>query len=394
MTVALRRQVQDLANAAPQRSQGDRDQLWRNVATELSHRQSLAAPERAGRLRTFSLLSMVAFALLLVVFLPMMNESQPGGYLLRTPYIEAASRKEQSVILDWRDGNGADRDGYRRIAANPSLELLLYEGGTQFLLRHKSTGQIWSTSPDVRDARVPESLLGRMNSPFAIRYGDDAGRIDEWANPIDHMTMLEYHPLSSGMGLRFIFDTLGIAVRIDYQLGDGYLQVSIPEGGIQETGAYKVKAIEILPFFDTVDDMGAKKLLVASMPEVSDPLSAMFAGVREPSPLLFGISGEKAGFLAEVVHGADVASVHVDPSGYMVDSNRVFVEFQLSGRNDKGTPSSTSARQHTVRYYALTDEKVGQDSVAEVFQRHMKERLGAGRRVDDVRFGPPVAITG
>jgi len=40
MTCALRRQIQELGESVPIYSQEGRDQLWRNVATELSHRQS------------------------------------------------------------------------------------------------------------------------------------------------------------------------------------------------------------------------------------------------------------------------------------------------------------------------------------------------------------------
>lgn len=189
MTVALRRQMQELTNAVPHRTQGERDQLWRNVATELSHRNAAATPSRSARFRTISLFSIVAFAVILVVFLPLMNQSHFGGYFLRTQYLEAASRKDQIRLFDWHADSGTN--GFHRVAANPKLELLLYEGGTQFLLRHKSTGQLWSTSPDVRDARVPEAMLGHMSSPFAIRYGDETGRVDGWANPVDHMTMLE-----------------------------------------------------------------------------------------------------------------------------------------------------------------------------------------------------------
>lgn len=385
MTVALRRRMQDLANAVPQHSKGNRDQLWRNVVTELNHREAGAGPHRSRRFRSISLFGTAAIAALMVVLLPLMNHSfsSPGGYFLRTQFLEAASRKEQGAILDWREGNAPDLGGFLRVASNPALELLLYEDGTQFLLRHKSSGQIWSTSPDVRDTRVPEALLGRMNSLFAIRYGDDAGRVDAWANPIDHMTMLEYHPLSSGMGLRFVFESLGIAVRIDYQLGDGFLQVSIPEEGIQEYGSYRVKAIEVLPFFDTVGDQGEKRLLMTSTAQFERPdsLAARFAGSEAAPSLLFGISGEKAGFLAEVIDGSEVASIHVDPSGFMVDANRVFVEF-LVGKGDKADQSASS-RQRTVRYYAITDEHVGHDGIAEVFQRYIKERLGANRRVTE-----------
>lgn len=388
MTSALRRRMQELANAVPQRSASDREQMWRNVATELTLRSAESNPARARRFRSFSLFSIMALAGIMVVLQPLVSRSP--SFWLRPQYLEAASRKEHSGILDWRDGHGDAQDGFRRIASNPSFELLLSESGTHFAIRHKSTGQVWSTSPDVRDARVPADLLGRMSSPFAFRFGDEGGRIEEWANPVDHMTRLVRYPLPSGMGLRFDFDTIGISIRIDYQLGDGFLQVSIPPDGIQEYGTYRVKSIELFPFFDVVEDSESKRLVVVDAAGYQELLESvdLFGYEGNAAPLLFGVTGEKAGFVAEVVEGTDSASVHIDPSGYMVHANRVFVEFQMNGA---GTGSQSEPVARTVRYHMLTDDKAGHDGLAELFQRHMKERLGAAKRVNEsTSSGAPI----
>lgn len=384
MSFAFRRQFKALADSVPQYPQANRDQLWRNVATELSHRQAVAKSRGSGRFRALWLAGVVSFAFLLVVLPPLFNQSHTslGGYLMRTQLLEAAPRRERSVVVGWGDGGGQEIVGFRHIASNPGLELFLHEDGMRFLIRHKSSGRMWTTSPDVRDARVSAEYSGRLNSPFSIRYGDESGRVDAWANPADHVSFMEYYPISGGVGIRFVFESLAIAVRIDYQLGEGYLQVSIPEGGIEEYGTYRVKAIELFPFFDVWGDEEAKRLVMASTVQAVPDLSVQLVTDHAEPQLLFGIVGDGAGFLAEVIEGGNAASVHVDPSGVTIDSQRVYVEFLVGGEQG-GASGRQQGGRHTVRYYALTDEHPGMDGAAEMFQRHMKESLGTGRRMVD-----------
>lgn len=385
MTVTLRRQFQELLESVPSYPQHGKDQLWRNVATELSYRRAQAEARRSGRFRGLWLAGVVALALLLVVLPPFVNQSpnSVGGYLMRTQLLEAAPRPERSVV-SWRDGLGAGEAGFHVIAANPRLELLLNDDGMRFMLRHKPTGQTWATSPDVRDARVSLAQFSRLSSPFAIRYGDEAGRVDGWANPVDDVAYMEYYPVSNGVGIRFVFENLGIAVRVDYQLGDGFFEVRIPEGGIEEYGAYRVKAVELLPFFDAVAADEQKRLVMAAAGERADGLPLPTAPADAPEQrLLFGVVGETTGFLAEVVEGVESATIHVDASGMAVDAQRVYVEFLVTPRADGRTGGRSGTPSYAVRYYTLTQENAALDGAAGMFQRHMREGLGGGRRMVD-----------
>lgn len=378
MNPALRQRFRELANAVPRHTAASRDQVWRNIATELEHQRGRAAHRRNTGLRTFSLIGVVSLAVLLVVLLPLINFS-PTGYLLKGQLLEAAPRSDKVVTGDWRENVAPDLHGFRRIASNPRQELLLHEDGMQVVVRHKSSGQMWSTSPDVRDIRVPTNLLGRLNSPFAIRYGDEKGRVDTWANPADDMTLLEYHAMSSGVGLRFIFEPIGIAVRINYRLGEDYLEVSIPEDGIEQYGSYHVKAVELFPFFDMVGYPEAKQL-VASRAASFDSYQAVAQLVQEKrSPLLFGVYNERAGFLAEVMAGGDTASINIDPTGRMVASERVYVSFAMDSESRE--KSIGPGREYVVKYHTLTEDAMEADGIAELLQQHMRETLGTGLRI-------------
>lgn len=372
MTVALRRQIQELGESVPIHSQEGRDQLWRNVATELNHRHREVASRshRTTRMRAIWLMGVVTCALFLVVGLPLLNQSHTsiGNYLLRTQRLEAAARPDRLVVFNSASHSADSAAGYHNVASNSEFELWLHEDGMRLMLRHKSSGQTWSTSPDVRDARVPASQLGRLTSPFSIRYGDASGHVDSWANPFDHATRIESYHISSGMGIRFVFEGLKIAVRLDFQLGDGYLEVSIPYNGIESYGSYDVKAIELLPFFEVRGGEGAGKLVLA------DALSPEL----EPS-LMFGVTREHVGYMAEVVEGNEYASIHVDPSGLIVESQRVYIAFLLDNEANR---SPGAKGKPTVRYHPVVEDDSQFDGVAEFLQRHMRNTGAGGRTAE------------
>lgn len=366
MTCALRRQIQELGESVPIYSQEGRDQLWRNVATELSHRQSAGLRQRGTRRRAMWLLSVVACAVLFVIGLPLFNH----GYLLRTEMLEAAARSDRGIVFSSAAGANHTGSDYSWVAGNAEYDLWLHVDGMRFLIRHKASGQTWSTSPDVRDARVPASQLGRLSSPFSIRYGDAMGRVEGWANPYDDATLIEYYHISSGIGIRYLFEDLRIAVRIDYRLGDGFLEVRIPENGIETYGSYEVKAIELFPFFQVRDGAAGNRLILAGSGE-----EAVDAALHErlKSQVMFGVTGDQFGFLAEVVEGGEYASIHVDPSGLMVPAQRVYVEFLLEG------DAAHAPKVHpTVRYHALVED-AGTGSVAELLQQHLRDARSRSR---------------
>src|SRR5690625_2740342 len=92
MSNALRHRMQQLGHAVPERTSIERDQIWRNVATELNFRQSRSKSDRRRRLRFVSLMGVFVFAGLFVILQPLV--SQPPYYLARPQYLEAASRKD------------------------------------------------------------------------------------------------------------------------------------------------------------------------------------------------------------------------------------------------------------------------------------------------------------
>lgn len=375
MTWALRRQIQELGEAVPVHSREGRDQLWRNVATELNHRQSATRTQRTSRRRAVWLMSVVTCAVLLVVGLPLFNH----GYLIRPHMLEAAARSDRGIVFSSGAGSSQSDSDYSWVAGNAEYDLWLHDDGMRFIIHHKASGQTWSTSPDVRDARVPASQLGRFGSPFSIRYGDAKGRVDGWANPLDDATLIEKYHISSGIGIRFLFEDLRIAVRIDYQLGDGFLEVSIPENGIETYGNYEVKAIEFFPFFQVRDGDAGNRLILAgeSDAQLEASLYGLLPQPRLKSQLMFGVTGDQFGYLAEVVQGGEYASIHVDPSGLMVESQRVYVEFLLDGDDGKAAKV-----RPTVRYHAVVVEETKTDGVADLLQQHLRDARSQSRTAD------------
>ena len=94
---------------------------------------------------------------------------------------------------------------------------------------------------------------------------------------------------------------------------------------------------------------------------------------RLKSQVMFGVTGDQFGFLAEVVEGGEYASIHVDPSGLMVPAQRVYVEFLLEG------DAAHAPKVHpTVRYHALVED-AGTGSVAELLQQHLRDARSRSR---------------
>lgn len=387
MNVALRRHMQRLYESVPPSSSETRDQMWRNVVTGLNRHphQGRSVADRRGRLGLFAV-GMVAL-LLTAAASPAVHERVMDVALMRLyspPLLEAAGR-DHGGVPGLRERASREPDGFVLVNHTPDLELFLYDKGTQLLIRDKSTGQMWRTSPDVRDARVPVEWLGRVSSPFVIRYKDDSGRIDGWVNPVDDATAITHHPLSKGIGMRFHFEPLGISVRIDFELGADYLQMSIPPGGVEEYGTYRVHAIEMLPYLAPVGEEPEEQLLFPTRNAAYDALEHMRwtqSGVpqRAEPAFLFGRVGLDAGFVGIVTEGAADARLHLGPSGYLLGFDGVHVEFDLARSRSDRRPASSASTAHTVRYYLVTGDEAAQEGASSVLHRYLNERYGVGLR--------------
>jgi hypothetical protein len=151
--------------------------------------------------------------------------------------------------------------GFRRVAANASLELWANETLGRVAVRSLRDGTVWSSTPPAweSDGMAAGAVKMSMASTISIRYADDLGTMqlaNSWVSVVQKDS-LELIEIEGGVRFKHRFPREGMTVPVDFILGEDRLDVEIPIAEIRVDRVpkdspltqFELSAITLLPFF-------------------------------------------------------------------------------------------------------------------------------------------------
>lgn len=321
--------------------------------------------------------------------------------------------------------------GYALVAENENLELYLDQDLAQLLVRHRETGHIWRTNPDLSGMQLSVGRLWErhMQSQFIIEYSDDDRRHVRITNNVDQEALVAYEPIRDGVRIVFTLQALGFQIPINYTLGEDYLEVKIVDEDMLETGDFMLVSIQLTPFFGAApntsegylvipDGSGAVAYFKRDHPRYSQQFEEMVYGRdgytfrdqltvpwwsdnREVGMPIFGlVEGDKA-FLGIITEGEYDARIIAAPSGYVVNLYRTGAEFTIRKAysaylaRDRQVPTLESRRiagDRAVRYFLHTGEDAHYVGLANTYRRYLQEKYQIAGRLHMKDDTPPLHL--
>ena len=316
--------------------------------------------------------------------------------------------------------DAGDMSGFERVAENDRLVLYLERGDSQLVIEDKRSGRRWYTNPLQEDekARFSGDFKRHVDGPFLVRWvRAEALTTLVLASALwdgEAETQRTYEMIDDGFRGVYALTTLGISVTVEYRVRDDYLEVTIPEDGVQDTDENMLVSVELLPFLGTApedqeegfllmpDGSGALLEFGKTTTGVGRSLSKDVYGphyyefaksASEPMTLpIIGISHGHDGFLAVATDGDGETKVNVYPPGSRGPRYSASLEavYRTRTRLPKIRMKSIQIYQdwrlggaRAVRYYFVTGEDVSYVEMAQRYREHLLADTGP------LRAAPP-----
>src|SRR5579885_2208485 len=138
---------------------------------------------------------------------------------------------------------------YVLMAESAALQLYVDPSTSQIVVLDKRNNKLWTSNPLPTSADRQTKASSQVNAVFFIDYADARREQPVYLDSISGKPKITVSPVSSGVSITYELVDLGLQFRLIYQLGDDYLNVTIPQDGIVESGAYTFVHIEPLPYF-------------------------------------------------------------------------------------------------------------------------------------------------
>ena len=214
-------------------------------------------------------------------------------------------------------------------------------------------------------------------------------------------------------------ETLAFTVTLDWTLKPDGVQVTLPYGGISESGNGQIRTIQLLPFFgaagseeqgDLVIPEGSGALIhfnngkntaaqynknIYDLDLVDSDLTAT-QNLQTARLALFGICREDASILATCERGASLASISADVSGRNNSYNYAYFTFALrrtdtlviSGESVIVAEKDMYPVDCSVRYTLLPQEDKGYSGIAKAYRERLKQEGVLAEASGDTQYIP------
>jgi len=351
-------------------------------------------------------LSTAGLVLLLAVIL--------GAGVASAQDLEAQAAEMEDVEIGGVALEGAERlvpEGYLLVAENANLQLYIEPQLTQFIVYDRRNGKLWRTNPPGPYDRIASALWRtHAQSQITFSYTDGKRRQIKQTDPLTEGATVTYEPIRDGVRVVYTMNTRGFVITTDYILGPDYLEVRIPDSGLQENDEFVIVYLEVLPFFGAATDFDEGYMV---FPDSSGAIAPFHADhgryakqfeeyvygpedypfieydpmrpVNRQVPMpIFGLVHADGAFLGVITEGEHDAKVVAAPSGYIVDyyrTNAKFVvrrEYLAPLRRNANVQTVESRRisvDRAVRYYLLPEELASYSGMALRYREHLIETL-------------------
>lgn len=178
--------------------------------------------------------------------LPKLQEMNIGAP--QVTYVSVAQGEE------WKP-SVLDSDGFAKVVENKRFILLLDPKKSQIAVFDKQSGYLWRSNPakdKLGKETVKGTLLENLQSPYILEYVLDNETNRRLTNSLDPKMAVSYMLMGNGIQAIYTYTEMKLSFVIQYVLTDHGMEAMIPSEGIKETGATRVFAINLLPFFGAV----------------------------------------------------------------------------------------------------------------------------------------------
>lgn len=295
---------------------------------------------------------------------------------------------------------------FKPVAETVSLKLLADSVTGHFQIIDKTTGAVTRSYPDPAywaGETLPAGWKNNLLSPIIVEYINISNfkSASKTVGLIGEDGYVEgFRTTPSGFRATFVFAKGQFKIPVEVSLKDRYVETTILEDGLVESGAFSLLNAKLYPMFGSEPSYGQDGYVFVPdgsgalirfkqeriMPELTynesiygnDSSFYSENTARQPATLpVFGLKSGDRGFAAVVTEGAEAANVYAAPSGSVGISNWVTAEWQYRKRFFQSVSKSTeagfftygtdrlAAPRRTVRYYILgpqTNDYVGMAS--------------------------------
>jgi hypothetical protein len=239
---------------------------------------------------------------------------------------------------------------FQLTAESANLRLYLDPATSQLIVEDKRNGKLWTSNPiaGVTGQRGP--TRDQEKAVFFVYYTDSRRDHENYTDSALGKPKIALTSLPRGAAADYLFTDLGLGFRMLFQLGDDYLDVSIPRESLVEHGQNFFVGIEPLPFlgatsrdvpgyFVVPDGTGALVHFRPQQPGYRRSYDASVYGLASPvfgpdawrseqvSMPIFGEVAGDAGYLAILTEGALDASLEAAVTDSSDSLNRIAARF-------------------------------------------------------------------
>jgi len=331
------------------------------------------------------------------------------------PPVELPAALEDWPALDRRHPEVPEE--YDLVAESEHLRLYLKRATSALIVEDKRNGRLWRSSPaNLDEAQVSQTWRQRIEAPIVLSYTDaDRGQA-KVSDPRD--MEVELTPVEGGVRAHYRFPEDGFELSVAYAVHDDFLEVTVPEAGIVESGEQQntLVSLDVLAFLGATQDgeegyivfpdgSGALMHYTSPRPEAVQEISVPIYGdeqislrqsgsFHETAPLpVFGLVSGEAAFAAIVTQGDFDARIAVGRSGKTIPYNHAWAsfvyrrqgQFSLTG----GQPTwlyepNLAGGDRQIRYCFLTGESANYVGIATRYRDFLVHERGVRRLDDDV----------
>jgi hypothetical protein len=330
---------------------------------------------------------------------------------------------------------------YERVAETPNLALYVNKGDSKLIVQDKRNGKLWTSNP-LQPISDQKSLLD--DAVFLLNYTNARRQMTNLASSASEKPELAFQNLPNGVRVTYDIKKLSIKITIDYTIKEEprvdvpgvvpYLEVTVPDDGIEETGdctvvtsttCFKMVTLELLPLFGAAPVGSNGYLMVpdgagaivtfkhehaqyrqryssqiygtdAAQSAFSDSAgmrggrgSRLFGTDRTQVRLpLWGLKHDDTAYAGIVTKGEYQANINAYLAGYITNANRGSAEFIY--RRQASIPRRRTLfvnriederlpGDRQVRYVLLTGEDANYAGMAKVYRNHLMAAGGIKR---------------
>lgn len=303
-----------------------------------------------------------------------------------------------------------DASGWAVVEETERYVLKLQEATGNVAVVNRSTGFEWTAFPgeaQLAKETVSGTLRANLESPFIMEYFEASDIQRKIKNAKDPAFKVAYSRIDGGFAADYSFEDIRIGFRMTFELTDDGLRTSIPVQSVKEDGAFKLVAIDSLPFFGAAGQ-GAEAgyMFIPDGPggliRFPDERETVGQGYEQPvygteytsrrfpdtnmSPVAMPVFGMKQGddaFVAIIEKGEYTAAIKADPPGIVSGLNAVNAKFvyreeydrrlSLAGKSVRAFQDKMAAQDRVVEYRFLSGDEADYVGMAHAYRRYLED---------------------